>query len=163
MYVLGLDPGLRRTGWGIIKMESNKLEYVSSGTISSNSGDLISERLGKIDFNLSKIIENHNIQTAAIEEVFVNINPKTSLLLGMARGAAIVACSRKIIPLAEYSSTKIKKSITGNGHATKTQVELMIKMLLPSANTKFNDESDALAVAISHANISKSISSWKVL
>ncbi len=161
MNVLGLDPGLTRTGWGIVSYQNQKLIYISSGTIGSKSSDKIDKRLVNIDIKLSNIIKKYSIEMAAIEEVFVNINPKPSLLLGMARGVIIATCARNNLPISEYSPNKIKKSVTGSGHAKKEQIETMIKMLLPKASTKFHDESDALAIAITHNYIYSTNLKWQ--
>jgi len=161
MSILGIDPGLKRTGWGIVNYENQKLVYIDSGIIESKSSDKIEHRLLNIDNSLSNIIKRYSIKTVAIEEVFVNLNPKTSLLLGMARGVIISTCARNSLSISEYSPNKIKKSLTGNGHAKKEQVEAMIKILLPKSNTKFHDEADALATAITFNYINSTQSKWQ--
>ena len=139
MKILGLDPSLSSTGWGIIEVENNRIRYVADGVIKTNTGLDLASRLSKPD-------------EAAIEIVFVNNNPFSSMKLGQARGAVILAPAMYGIPVAEYEPNQIKKAVVGVGHAEKNQVETMVKVLLPGAKPVNNDSSDALAIAICHNN-----------
>lgn len=152
MRIIGIDPGLNNTGWGIIEQNNNALSYIASGVIKPDAKASMAERLGHIDAELSKIVELYQPQTSAIEETFVNKSGSSSLKLGMARGVAFLAPARAGIDVGEYSANKIKKSVVGAGHADKNQIQMMIKVLLPKANCKSADEADALAIAICHAH-----------
>ncbi len=153
MRILGIDPGLLKTGWGIIDLKGNSLSYVASGLIKSKSSEALYVRLSRIDFELTKIVREYAPDSAAIEETFVNSNAASALKLGFARGVAIVAPAREGLCVGEYSATLVKKSIVGTGHAEKKQIGMMIKRLLPNASGDISeDEADALAVAICHAN-----------
>ena len=150
MRLLGLDPGLRHTGWGIINSKDNKISWVASGNISPKISLSLSERLKEIHQGLNSIVKKYNPSIAAIEEVFVNMNGQSTLKLGMARGAAITACSINEMPVYEYAPTRVKQSVTGSGRSKKDQVASMVNILLPRCEIKSEDESDALAVAICH-------------
>ena len=150
MRLLGLDPGLRHTGWGIINSKDNKISWVASGNISPKISLSLSERLKEIHQGLNSIVKKYNPSIAAIEEVFVNMNGQSTLKLGMARGAAITACSINEMPVYEYAPTRVKQSVTGSGRSKKDQVASMVNILLPGCEIKSEDESDALAVAICH-------------
>ena len=150
MLLLGLDPGLRHTGWCVISSINDKASWIASGNISPKISLTLSERLKDIHQGLDSIIQEYKPSVAAIEEVFVNMNGQSSLKLGMARGAAITACSINDMPVHEYSPTRVKQSVTGSGRAKKDQVASMVKLLLPGCIIKSEDESDALAVAICH-------------
>ncbi len=152
MRILGIDPGLKNTGWGIISYNHNTLSYISSGVISTNAKDTDSYRLAYIDKHLHFIMQKWAIDHAVVEETFVNKNPKSTLKLGQARGVALVAPAREGIPVSEYAATLVKKTIVGTGHASKDQINLMVKTLLPKAGTLKSDEADALAIAITHAH-----------
>tara|TARA_B100000686_G_C16688619_1_gene916280 strand:+ start:750 stop:1244 length:495 start_codon:yes stop_codon:yes gene_type:complete len=156
MRLIGLDPGLRNTGWGIIDLVQNKLTWIASGKISPKNNLEISERLEIIHLGLTEVLEKYNPNSAGIEEIFVNKNPQSTLKLGMARGVAITACSLKKINVNEYSPTTIKQAVTGTGKASKDQVGAMIKILLPGSNCSSDDESDALAIAICHTHFTQS-------
>ena len=148
MIILGVDPGLRNTGFGIINSEKNSIGYISSGIVSTTKNDTNAERLRDIFVGVREIIAKYSPEYAVMEKVFVNSNPKTTLALGQARGASLTAIALEKIPILELSSNEIKKSIVGNGHATKTQMQFMVKSLL-SLNTEVcQDASDALASAI---------------
>ena len=151
MIVLGIDPGLVQTGYGLIKINGDNKEVLDYGTISPNSKDSLSKRLYTIYSDLIEIIDNFNPNTMVIEEVFYGKNVKSALLLGHARGAAMVCASKYNIPVFEYSARKIKQSITGNGNAHKTQVKFMVmkELSLQEFNAPI-DASDALAIAICH-------------
>tara|TARA_B110000196_G_scaffold100070_1_gene86931 strand:- start:572 stop:1069 length:498 start_codon:yes stop_codon:yes gene_type:complete len=150
MRLLGLDPGLRHTGWGIINSKDNKISWVASGNISPKISLSLSERLKEIHQGLDSIVKKYKPSVAAIEEVFVNMNGQSTLKLGMARGAAITACSINEMPVYEYAPTRVKQSVTGSGRSKKDQVASMVNILLPGCEIKSEDESDALAVAICH-------------
>ena len=150
MRLLGLDPGLRHTGWGIINSKDNKISWVASGNISPKISLSLSERLKEIHQGLNSIVKKYKPSVAAIEEVFVNMNGQSTLKLGMARGAAITACSINEMSVYEYAPTRVKQSVTGSGRSKKDQVASMVNILLPGCEIKSEDESDALAVAICH-------------
>jgi crossover junction endodeoxyribonuclease RuvC len=153
--IIGIDPGSRRTGYGIIRLEGNRHIYLTSGHINLISYPT-NERLRQIYLNLQEIIAVYKPQEAAIEQVFMQDNPNSALKLGQARGAAIVALS---IPFAEYSARQVKKSVVGNGAADKEQVQYMVKRLLNLSQTLQADAADALAIALCHAHMR----GWKLL
>jgi len=152
MRILGIDPGLQKTGWGLIESSGNSLRYVASGLIRSKPKEAMSERLATLYYGLVAVIEEYVPEEAAIEETFVNKNPASALKLGQARGVLLMVPAIKSISVAEYGANKIKKSIVGSGHAAKQQMGMMIKTLLPACGTLSEDEADALAVAITHAH-----------
>ncbi|MBP5398942.1 MAG: crossover junction endodeoxyribonuclease RuvC [Alphaproteobacteria bacterium] len=152
MRILGLDPSLSSTGWGIIEVEGNKMKYVADGFIKTDPKMPIYQRLAAIHNELAKIIETYKPVEAAIEQVFLNDNPSSTIKLSMARGVVILAPALKDIPVVEYEPNKIKKAVVGVGKAEKQQVETMVKILLPGCKPKNNDSSDALAIAIAHFN-----------
>ncbi len=156
MRILGIDPGLERTGWGIIESEGSRLSFLAAGVILSKPSEAMAVRLNRIDSQLSQIVESWKPDSAAIEETFVNKNAASSLKLGQARGVAIVAPARAGLTVAEYSANTIKKSVVGVGHAGKDQIGMMIKVLLPTAGQLTADAADALAVAICHAHHAQS-------
>jgi crossover junction endodeoxyribonuclease RuvC len=151
LRILGIDPGLRITGFGIIEKNGASIAYIASGCIKSgNSG--LPERLGTILANLREIIEKHRPQQIAIEKVFVNVNPASTLALGQARGTAICAAVDAGLPVSEYTALQVKQAVVGNGHASKEQVQHMVKRLLQLAGVPSTDAADALACAICHAH-----------
>ncbi|MBT4109313.1 MAG: crossover junction endodeoxyribonuclease RuvC [Pelagibacterales bacterium] len=150
MRLLGLDPGLRHTGWGIINSIDDKISWLASGNISPKISLSLSERLKEIHQGLDIIVKKYKPSVAAIEEVFVNMNGQSTLKLGMARGTAITACSINEMSVYEYAPTRVKQSVTGSGRSKKDQVASMVNILLPGCEIKSEDESDALAVAICH-------------
>ena len=156
MRLLGLDPGLRHTGWGVINTKDDKISWIASGNVSPKNSLSLSERLKEIHNQLNEIINKFKPSAAAVEEVFVNMNGQSTLKLGMARGTAITACSINELQIFEYAPTRVKKSLTGSGSAKKDQVKSMVKLLLPGCKIKSEDESDALAVAICHTFFSQS-------
>lgn len=156
MRILGIDPGLERTGWGVIETEGSRLSFLAAGVILSKASEPMAMRLNRIDSELSAIVEKWKPDSAAIEETFVNKNAASSLKLGQARGVAIVAPARAGLEVAEYGANKVKKSVVGVGHAGKDQVGMMIKVLLPTAGQLAADAADALAVAICHAHHAQS-------
>lgn len=156
MRVLGIDPGLEKTGWGVIDCEGARLMFVAAGVIKTNPALEVSQRLLLIDKGLSDIIHEWSPDAAAVEETFVNVNAASSLKLGQARGVALLAPARQGLSVAEYSANLVKKSVVGAGHAAKEQVGMMIKILLPACGNLTADAADALAVAICHAHHAQS-------
>lgn len=152
MKIIGIDPGLTKTGVGIIEVKNNSLSFIASETIYSSPSDPFSSRLQHFHESLVKIIQTHQPHEAAIEETFVNKNPTSSLKLGHARGALILSLGLCGLKVSEYSATAVKKAVVGIGRAEKEQVQAMIRILLPKALFKTEDEADALAVAICHNN-----------
>lgn len=150
--ILGVDPGLQKTGWGIIESEGSSLRFVASGLIKTNPKDLLSLRLADLHQGLCDVMKTYQPDRAAMEETFVNNNPASALKLGQARGALLCVPSLYGLAVAEYAANKVKKSIIGVGHADKKQMGAMIKILLPSCGQITEDEADALAVAITHAH-----------
>ena len=151
--IIGIDPGLVHTGWGIIETAGNNRKYIASGVIDAPVKDSLPDRLHFIFSELEKVIAEFSPTVMAIEITFVNKNPQTSLLLGHARAAAILPFAARDIPVFEYEANKIKRAISATGHADKDQVARMIKILLPTAAPKKPDEADALAVALAHSNL----------
>ncbi len=149
LKILGIDPGSRVTGFGLIECDANRIRYLDSGVIRLDQGDL-PERLLQIYEGISAVIEQHRPTIAAIEKVFVSINPRSALKIGHARGSAICACAAKKLTISEYAAREIKQSVTGIGSADKDQVKYMVQMLLQLEDIRTRDESDALAVAITH-------------
>jgi crossover junction endodeoxyribonuclease RuvC len=151
MRILGIDPGLRVTGFGVLDKVGQKLGYVTSGCIRTPEGDL-PERLKVILDGLTEVIAQCRPEQIVVEQVFVNVNPHSTLLLGQARGTAICAAVMHDIPVAEYTALQVKQSVVGNGHARKEQVQDMVKRLLKLAGHPTPDAADALACAICHAH-----------
>lgn len=149
--ILGIDPGLRITGYGVIDRRGASLAYVASGCIRSSEGEL-PPRLKSILDGLHSVIAEHCPQQVAVEKVFVNVNPQSTLLLGQARGAAICAAVSRDLPVAEYTALQIKQAVVGNGHAAKEQVQHMVRRLLAMPGDPSADAADALACAICHAH-----------
>ena len=149
--ILGIDPGLRVTGFGVIVVSGNRLQYVTSGCIRNTSGEL-PERLKVILRDLASVIAAHQPTEVAIEKVFVNVNPQSTLLLGQARGAAISAAVMADIPVVEYTALQVKQAVVGHGKAAKQQVQEMVKRLLALTAAPASDAADALACAICHAH-----------
>ena len=152
MRILGLDPSLSSTGWGIIEAQGNKIKYVADGFIKTDSKMPIYQRLATIHNELEQVIADYKPDEAAIEQVFLNDNPVSTIKLSMARGEVILAPALKDIPVVEYEPNKVKKAVVGVGKAEKQQVETMVKILLSGCKPKNNDSSDALAIAIAHFN-----------
>ncbi len=151
MRILGIDPGLRITGFGILDKEGQQLGYVASGCIRTPEGELPG-RLKVILESLREVIAQHRPQLVAVEKVFVNVNPQSTLLLGQARGAAICAAVLDGLPVAEYTALQVKQAVVGNGHAEKEQVQDMVQRLLKLSGSPSPDAADALACAICHAH-----------
>jgi crossover junction endodeoxyribonuclease RuvC len=153
--IIGIDPGLLHTGWAVIESKGAERRYIASGVILPKSKDPLPQRLAFIFNEVSKLCEVWTPDECAIEYTFVNKNPTSTLLLGHARAAAMVAVGTKNIPVYEYEPNLIKKAITGAGHADKTQIAAMVKILLPRATPKTADEADAIAIALAHSNINR--------
>jgi crossover junction endodeoxyribonuclease RuvC len=157
MKILGIDPGLRTTGFGLIHKQGNKLSYIASGTIKTPDADL-PQRLKVILSGVTEIIQTYSPDCAAIEKVFVNVNPQSTLLLGQARGAAICALVGADLAVAEYTALQIKKAVVGHGQAQKHQMQDMVQRLLLLSGTPSTDAADALGVAICHAHSGEALS-----
>jgi crossover junction endodeoxyribonuclease RuvC len=151
--IIGIDPGLRNLGWGVIEVEGSRLAYVSSGVVRSTSNLALAVRLRELFEGLTAVIRSYAPLEAAVEETFVNCDPQSALKLGQARGVAMVAPAMEGLPVAEYAANLIKKTVVGSGHAEKKQVALMVKFLLPKADAASADAADALAAAIAHAQL----------
>jgi crossover junction endodeoxyribonuclease RuvC len=150
--IIGLDPGLRNTGWGVIESEGTRLIYVADGAVHSDADASLAERLVQIHVQVMAVLREFTPDEAAIEETFVNTDARATLKLGQARGVVMLAPASLKIPVAEYAPNQIKKSVVGAGHAEKQQVKHMVKLLLPKAQMKTADSTDALAIAICHAH-----------
>ncbi|MEM9684432.1 MAG: crossover junction endodeoxyribonuclease RuvC, partial [Pseudomonadota bacterium] len=160
MRILGLDPGLRHTGWGIVDARDNRLTHIACGTISTDAKATTAARLTQLYHAIDDLIADHRPDSAAVEEVFVSKNPSSTLKLGQARGVVIMVPALRAIPVAEYAANLVKKSVVGSGHATKDQIAMMVQTLLPGANPGSADAADALAVAICHAHHANTRSLW---
>ena len=150
--ILGLDPGLGTTGWGLIEAEGNRLSHVANGQLKTNTTAPLPERLADLCGQLEALLAEHRPQAAAVEEVFVNKNPQSTLKLGQARGVVLMCAARAGIAVGEYAPTLVKKAVVGTGGAEKAQVHAMVSRLLPGARIAGSDAADALAVAITHAH-----------
>ena len=153
MRVLGIDPGLRRTGFGVIEAHGMRLKYVTSGTIVVPADQPLAQRLKVIVDNIREIVGATAPTVSALEKVFVNVNPASTLLLGQARGAALCALADCELMVHEYTALQVKKSVVGNGHAAKEQVQHMVQHLLGLSGLPASDSADALACAICHAHV----------
>lgn len=152
MRLLGLDPGLRHTGWGVIEAEGNTLRHLANGAISSDASGDLSRRLVDLYEGIEAVIRDWQPDEAAVEETFVNKNPVSTLKLGQARGVALLVPALHGLPVEEYAPNKIKKSVVGAGHAGKEQIHVMVGVLLPGCVIASEHAADALAVAICHAH-----------
>ena len=152
MIILGLDPGLGTTGWGVIRAEGNRLSHIANGQIRTDAKMALASRLLQIDLALADLLLEFRPDAAAVEEVFVNSNPQSTLKLGQARGVVLLGASRTGLEVGEYAARVVKKSVVGVGKANKAQVQAMIKILLPGVKLSGADAADALAVAITHAH-----------
>ena len=150
--IIGIDPGLRRTGWGVIESDGVRLTYIASGHVVSTKDEELSFRLRELYEGICSVLASFKPLEAAVEETFVNDNPRSTLKLGQARGMALLAPAMKGIRVAEYPPNLIKKTVVGAGHADKKQIQVMIGFLLPKAKFESADEADALAIAICHAS-----------
>jgi len=152
MRVLGIDPGLAVTGWGLIETEDNRLKYIADGCIRSNQKADLADRLADLYDGIAGIIETHRPEEVAVEETFVNTNARSTLKLGQARGVVLLAPAKAGLTVAEYPPNLVKKSVVGAGHAAKQQIQAMVQVLLPGCAIETADAADALAVAICHAH-----------
>src|SRR5258708_28905758 len=162
MRVLGFDPGLRHTGWGVIDVAGNRLSHVVDGVVHARTDRPLAERLVALFRQLTAVLERFSPDEAAVEESFVNKNAGSSLKLGAARGVALLAPAERGLPVAEYSANLIKKSVVGAGHAEKEQIQLMVRRLLPGCAIASADAADALPVAICHAHHAATKRVWNV-
>lgn len=150
--IIGIDPGLRRCGWGIVESFGNRLSFVASGTITPRVDEELARRLTALHRGLSDLIALYHPDEAAVEETFVSAGARSALQLGQARGVALMTPASLGLPVGEYAANLVKKSIVGTGHAEKGQIQLMVKTLLPQAEFNGADAADALAIAICHAH-----------
>jgi crossover junction endodeoxyribonuclease RuvC len=150
--ILGIDPGLRRTGWGVVEIAGNRLAFLACGSVTTRDRDSLAARLLTIYDGLMRILEEFRPDEAAVEATFVNKDATATLKLGQARGIAMVVPAKAGVPVAEYAPNLVKKSIVGVGHGDKTQVRMMIGVLLPRADPASDDAADALAIAVTHAH-----------
>jgi crossover junction endodeoxyribonuclease RuvC len=160
MRVLGLDPGLRHTGWGIIDSDRNRLAHVADGVAHAATDQPLAARLVSLFRQIGAVLEHFRPDEAAVEESFVNRNPASTLKLGVARGVVLLAPAERGLPVAEYSANLIKKAVVGAGHAEKPQVQLMVRRILPGCASVGADAADALAVAICHAHYAQTRRAW---
>ncbi len=161
MRLLGLDPGLQHTGWGVIEVDGSRLSFVAAGTVNSSPKRPLAERLVEIHDGLRAVIDAWEPAEAAVEETFVNKNPTSTLKLGLARGVVLLTPALFGLKVAEYPANLIKKSVVGAGHAAKEQVQMMVRVLLPaSGDADSADAADALAVAICHAHHRATLNTW---
>ena len=150
--ILGIDPGLRRTGWGVVEIVGNRLTFIGCGSVTTNDREALSLRLLAIHDGLGRILDEFRPDEAAVEATFVNKDPQATLKLGQARGIAMVVPAKAGVAVTEYAPNLIKKSIVGAGHGDKAQVRMMIGVLLPKADPGSDDAADALAIAVTHAH-----------
>lgn len=150
--IIGIDPGLRRCGWGVIEAQGNRLTFVAAGTVTPPVNADLAERLALLFAGLGEVLDQFHPEEAAVEETFVNAGVRSALILGQARGVAMLTPAARGLPVAEYAANLVKKSVVGTGHAAKGQVELMVRTLMPAADFKGADAADALAIAICHAH-----------
>ena len=149
--ILGIDPGLRKTGWGVIAVEGSRISYVGCGTINPDTTLEMAQRLAALHEGLRRIVTDYQPDEAAIEETFVNADARSALKLGAARGVAMLVPAQAGLSVAEYAPNYVKKTVVGAGHAEKQQIRMMIKILLPKSIVKTDDAADALAIALCHA------------
>ena len=159
--ILGIDPGLRRTGWGVIESDGSRLSHIANGAISTDAELELGDRLVQLKLGIEQILELHAPAEAAVEETFVNKNPSSTLKLGLARGIALLAPATVNLPVAEYAAKFVKKALVGTGSAEKHQVEMMVGRLLPGVVPAGPDAADALAVAICHAHHGGTTRRWQ--
>lgn len=150
--IIGIDPGLRRTGWGLIELAGSRLSFVAAGSVRSLATDGLAERLLALHVGLSEVLRSFIPMEAAVEQTFVNRDAGATLKLGQARGIAMLVPAQAGIPVAEYAPNAVKKAVVGAGHADKNQIRMMVKVLLPRATFDSDDAADALAIAITHAH-----------
>jgi crossover junction endodeoxyribonuclease RuvC len=152
LRILGIDPGLRRTGWGVIEADGNRLAFVACGTVLSDERQALARRLVALHDGLTEVVARYGPDEAAVEATFVNKDAAATLKLGQARGIALLVPARAGLPVGEYAPNLVKKTIVGSGHAEKQQIRLMVKILLPKSDARTDDAADALAIALTHAN-----------
>ncbi|HET9337159.1 MAG TPA: crossover junction endodeoxyribonuclease RuvC [Sphingomicrobium sp.] len=152
MIILGLDPGLGTTGWGLIQAEGNRLSHIANGQLKTDAAVSLPRRLSHLASQLESLLADHAPEAAAVEEVFVNKNPQSTLKLGQARGVVLMVVARAGLDVGEYAARLVKKAVVGTGSAEKSQVHAMVQRLLPGAKVAGPDAADALAVAITHAH-----------
>ncbi len=152
MIILGLDPGLGTTGWGLIRAEGNRLSHLANGQLKTDSKEPLPRRLAHLASQLEAVLADNRPDAAAVEEVFVNKNPQSTLKLGQARGVVLMLAARSGLEVGEYAARLVKKAVVGNGNAEKAQVHAMVARLLPGVAIAGPDAADALAVAITHAH-----------
>jgi crossover junction endodeoxyribonuclease RuvC len=150
--ILGIDPGLRRTGWGMIASEGNRLVFLGCGSLATQDGAALATRLLAIHDGLRRVVDEHAPHEAAVEATFVNKDASATLKLGQARGVAMLVPAIAGLPVAEYAPNLVKKTIIGVGHGEKAQIRMMIGVLLPKADPRSHDAADALAIAVTHAH-----------
>ncbi|MCS6762049.1 MAG: crossover junction endodeoxyribonuclease RuvC [Candidatus Devosia symbiotica] len=150
--IIGIDPGLRRCGWGVIESRGNRLTFVAAGTVTPPVDGSLAERLAALFAGLGDVLDRFEPAEAAVEETFVDAGVRSALTLGQARGVALLTPAARGLLVAEYAANLVKKSVVGTGHAGKGQVKLMVRTLLPTADFRGSDAADALAIAICHAN-----------
>lgn len=150
--IIGIDPGLRRTGWGVVEQSGNALRFIASGTVASNAKADLAARLCQLHDGLAQIIEKHLPGEAAVETTFVNRDATATLKLGQARGIALLVPALAGLPVSEYAPNAVKKSVIGVGHGDKKQIHMMVKVLMPKAVFDSDDAADALAIAVCHAH-----------
>ena len=155
--ILGIDPGLRRTGWGLVACEGNRLTYVACGTVETDAKAALAARLVTIYEGLDRIVAEFHPDEAAVEATFVNRDAVATLKLGQARGIALLVPARAGVPVSEYAPNLVKKTIVGAGHGEKAQIRMMIGVLLPRADPQSEDAADALAIAVTHAHHRQSL------
>ena len=153
MIIIGLDPSLSCTGWGIVAKQGNRLSHIANGQIKTDPKASLAQRLVTLDSGLAEVITQYRPETGAVEEVFVNSNAQSTLKLGQARGVCLLALARTGMPVAEYAARLVKKAIVGTGAAEKAQIQAMLGVLLPGVKLAGADAADALAVAIAHAHL----------
>jgi crossover junction endodeoxyribonuclease RuvC len=160
MRVIGLDPGLRHTGWGVILVTGNRLTHVADGAVHAAIDQPLAIRLVSLFRQVTAVLERFRPDEAAVEETFVNRNPASTLKLGVARGVVLLAPAERGLPVAEYSANLIKKAVVGAGHTDKSQVQMMVRQILPGCAIAEPDAADALAVAICHAHLAQTQRRW---
>jgi crossover junction endodeoxyribonuclease RuvC len=161
--IIGIDPGLRRCGWGVIETQGNRLSFIASGVIKPATEASLAERLNELFTGLNAVLDQFEPDEAAVEETFVNAGARSALILGQARGIALLAPAARGLSVGEYAANLVKKSVVGTGHADKDQVQLMVKTLMPAADFKGADAADALAIAICHAHHRVSLQRLKAI
>jgi crossover junction endodeoxyribonuclease RuvC len=150
--ILGIDPGLRRTGWGVVAIQGSRLSFLACGSLASDDKAALSQRLVSIHDGLRQVVAEHGPDEAAVEATFVNRDAAATLKLGQARGIAMLVPALAGLPVAEYAPNLVKKTIVGAGHSEKMQIRMMVKVLLPKADPQSDDAADALAIAVTHAH-----------